>query len=166
MKSFFVVSICLLLASCNYSDGTEFRDVDPEQIHTVLDHWHQAASDADFERYFNHFADDSSIFMGTDATERWTISEFKPWSQPYFERGRAWDFTPTERHLYISRDGRTAWFDEKLDTPNLGPARGSGVLVFVDAEDEWKIDHYNLSIPIPNDIVDDVINQIEEYSQP
>lgn len=46
MKSFFVVNICLLLAFCNYSDGTELRDLDPEHIHTVLDDWHQAASDA------------------------------------------------------------------------------------------------------------------------
>ena len=34
--------------------------------------------------------------------------------------------------LPISRDGAVAWFDEALDTPNLGPARGSGVLVRVE----------------------------------
>jgi hypothetical protein len=28
-------------------------------------------------------------------------------------------------------------------------------------ENEWKIAHYNLTIPIPNSIVDDVVQQIE-----
>lgn len=134
-----------------------------ENIHETLDDWHNAASEADFDRYFSHFASDSAIFMGTDATERWTVAEFKPWSKPYFERGEAWDFTPVERHVHFSDDGRTSWFDESLDTPNLGPARGSGVLTKTGSE--WKIVHYNLSIPIPNSIVRDVVRQIEEVHQ-
>ena len=135
----------------------------PDAIHEVLDDWHAAAAEADFERYFNHFAGDSSIFMGTDASERWTVSEFRPWSQPFFERGQAWNFTPTERFVYFSDDRQTAWFDEELDTPNLGPARGSGVLS--NTENGWKIEHYNLSIPIPNEIADDVVNQIDELNE-
>ncbi|MDR9418332.1 nuclear transport factor 2 family protein [Gracilimonas sp.] len=132
----------------------------PEAVNTVLDDWHAAAAEGDFERYFNHFENDSSIFMGTDATERWTIAEFKPWSKPYFEDdGVAWTFTPTFRKIYFSDNGKVAWFDEELDTPNLGPARGSGVLV--KNENDWKIAHYNLTIPIPNSIVDDVVQQIE-----
>ena len=41
-----------------------------------------------------------------------------------------------------------AWFDEDLATPNLGPARGSGVLVKRGAE--WKLSQYNLAITVPN----------------
>jgi len=132
----------------------------PDEVNMVLDDWHAAAAEGDFERYFNHFESDSSIFMGTDATERWTIAVFKPWSKPYFEDdGVAWIFTPTFREVYFSDTGTTAWFDEELDTPNLGPSRGSGVLV--KNENGWKIAHYNLTIPIPNSIVDDVVQQIE-----
>jgi hypothetical protein len=98
--------------------------------------------------------------MGTDATERWTIAEFQPWAKPYFEDdGVAWTFTPTFRKVYFSESGKTAWFDEELETPNLGPSRGSGVLV--QTSNGWKIAHYNLAIPIPNSIVDDVVQQIE-----
>lgn len=134
-----------------------------EQVHAVLDDWHQAAAEADFERYFGHFHSDSSIFMGTDATERWTISEFRPWSKPYFDRGNAWNFEPVERHVYFSANGKVSWFDEVLDTPNLGPSRGTGTLIKED--EEWKIAHYNLSIPIPNAIVDSVVKQVEEALQ-
>lgn len=146
------------MAACQNSGGS--RTASAEDVNAVLDDWHDAAGDADFERYFNHFAGDSAIFMGTDATERWTIAEFRPWSKPYFDRGRAWNFTPVERYVYISDNGKTAWFDETLDTPNLGPARGSGILVWQDSA--WKIAHYNLSIPIPNAIADTVVKQVEE----
>ncbi|NGP77410.1 nuclear transport factor 2 family protein [Balneolaceae bacterium YR4-1] len=131
-----------------------------QKVNAMLDNWHKAAADADFERYFSHFQNDSSIFMGTDATERWTVAEFRPWSKPYFDRGSAWSFKPVERHIYFSDDGNISWFDEVLDTPNLGPSRGSGVLI--DVEGEWKIAHYNLSIPIPNAIVDTVVSQVDE----
>lgn len=131
-----------------------------KEVHTMLDDWHDAAAKADFERYFRHFQNDSSIFMGTDATERWTVAEFKPWSKPYFDRGSAWSFEPVERHVYFSANGKISWFDEALDTPNLGPSRGTGVLIKEGGN--WKIAHYNLSIPIPNAIVDTVVRQVDE----
>ena len=95
--------------------------------------------------------------MGTDATERWDIAEFKAYSKPHFDRGRAWNFTPVVRHVYISEEGKTAWFDEELDTPNLGPSRGTGTLVLKDGI--WKLAHYNLTVPIPNAIMDAQIEQ-------
>lgn len=156
---FLLVLMVILLTSCQKKQNTPEPSADA--IHLVLDDWHAAAAEGDFERYFAHFENDSSIFMGTDATERWTIAVFKPWSKPYFEDdGVAWTFTPTFRKVYVSEYGNTAWFDEELDTPNLGPSRGSGVLV--KNEKGWKIAHYNLTIPIPNSIVDDVVKQIEK----
>ncbi len=146
------------ITACQNTNGS--RAASSEEVNAVLDDWHDAAEDADFERYFSHFSSDSAVFMGTDATERWTIAEFRPWSKPYFDRGRAWNFTPVERYVYFSDNGKIAWFDEALDTPNLGPARGSGVLVWQDSA--WKITHYNLSIPIPNAIADTVVKQVEE----
>src|SRR5271170_6896753 len=98
------------------------------QVAAVLDDWHHAAAVADEARYFGHFAA-NGVFMGTDATERWTVAEFRQWAKPQFQRKSAWNFTPRDRHVSFSADGSTAWFEEMLDTPNLGVCRGSGVLV-------------------------------------
>lgn len=154
-----VLGILLFSITACSSNTDESVDLEKKAINAILDDWHLAASEANFERYFSHFESDSAIFMGTDATERWTVAEFKPWAKPHFDDGEAWDFTPEERHVYLSGSGETAWFDESLDTPNLGPARGSGILV--QKENTWKIAHYNLSIPIPNAIVDTVVKQID-----
>jgi hypothetical protein len=128
-----------------------------QQVGAVLDDWHQAASVADEARYFGHFAP-NGVFMGTDATERWTVAEFRKWAEPQFKRKSAWSFKPRSRHIDFSGDRKTVWFDEMLDTPNLGLCRGSGVLVLLDGE--WKIEQYNLSVPIPNAIVRDLVRQI------
>jgi SnoaL-like protein len=128
-----------------------------ERVGTVLDDWHQAASVADEPRYFGHFAP-NGVFMGTDATERWTVPAFRAWAKPHFDKKKAWSFKPRDRHVDFSADGKTAWFDEMLDTPNLGLCRGSGVLVLLGGS--WKIAQYNLSIPIPNAMADAVVKQI------
>lgn len=160
LGNFLIIPAILLIAVACSGENKQSQEVQKKAINTILDDWHLAASEANFERYFMHFAGDSAIFMGTDATERWTVAEFKPWAKPHFDNDQAWDFTPIERHVYLSDNGQTAWFDESLDTPNLGPARGSGVLV--KQEESWKIAHYNLSIPIPNAIVDTVVTQINK----
>ena len=125
----------------------------------VLDDWHAAAAAADETRYFGYFTPDA-VFLGTDATERWTVGEFRRYAHPYFAKGKAWSFKAVERHLYLSPDRSVAWFDELLDTPNLGPARGSGVLLRVGGA--WKIAHYDLSVPIPNALMKDIKQRIEE----
>jgi ketosteroid isomerase-like protein len=126
-------------------------------INHVLDDWHQAAAVADAERYFKYFTADA-VFMGTDATERWTRDEFYRYAKPYFDKGKAWSFKPVKRNITVGPDGKVAWFDEELDTPNLGPARGSGVLVR--RGDDWKIAQYNLSVPIPNEIFKEIKERI------
>jgi hypothetical protein len=119
---------------------------DPLQIARVLDDWHDAASKADETRYFGHFAE-GGVFLGTDATERWTVPEFRAYAHPRFASGKAWSFRATRRAITFVSD--VAWFDEDLATERLGPARGSGVLVRVNGT--WKIAHYDLSVPIPNE---------------
>src|SRR5262245_34168774 len=131
-------------------------------IGSVLDGWHAAAASADEEKYFSYFTTDA-VFLGTDATERWTRDEFRKWAHPYFAKGKAWSFRATSRWISFAPDRSVAWFDEALDTPNLGPCRGSGVLVSTPAG--WKIAQYNLSIPIPNDLADDFKKRIEEYER-
>jgi hypothetical protein len=127
-------------------------------VAAVLDDWHLAAAQADERRYFSHLAE-GAVFLGTDATERWPKAAFQAWAHPIFQRGKAWSFRATRRRITVDRDGRTAWFDEDLETPNLGPARGSGVLT-VDGG-RWLIQQYNLSIPIPNALMKSVKAQIE-----
>ena len=127
-------------------------------IATVLDDWHLAAAQADEVRYFAHLAE-NAVFLGTDATERWPKAAFQAWAHPIFQRGKAWSFKATRRSVSISQDGRTAWFDEDLATPNLGPSRGSGVLASQGGR--WRIEQYNLSVPIPNALMNAVKAQIE-----
>jgi hypothetical protein len=126
---------------------------DEQAIAAVLDDWHKAASEANEERYFGHFTPDA-IMMGTDATEHWTRDEFRAWAKPYFARGTAWSFTPKKRHVSFSKDRSVAWFDELLDTPQLGLCRGSGVLLLDGGR--WRIAQYNLSVPIPNGVFKEV----------
>jgi uncharacterized protein (TIGR02246 family) len=127
-------------------------------VSAVLDDWHAAAAAADESRYFAHFTG-NAVFLGTDGTERWTREEFLRYAHPHFAKGKAWTFTPKDRHVAFSPDGRVAWFDEALSTPNLGPCRGSGVLLL--EKGEWKIAQYNLSVPIPNELMDEIKARIE-----
>lgn len=138
-------------------------DSSPEAaVAAVLDDWHAAAAAADEARYFGHFTPDA-VFLGTDAAERWTVDEFRRYAHPYFAKGKAWTFKPVERHVSFSPDRSVAWFDERLDTPNLGPARGSGVLLR--AGSAWKIAHYDLSVPIPNALMKEIKQRIEEHGR-
>ena len=122
-------------------------------IASVLDHWHEAAANADFEGYFWDMAP-RAVFIGTDATEYWTGEEFKAFAKPYFDKGKAWSFKSVERHIYVDDTGGIAWFDELLDT-QMKLCRGSGIMQKVGGS--WKIAHYVLSIAVPNDDVDELV---------
>lgn len=127
-----------------------------------LDDFHDAASKADGERYFKHFAD-GAVFLGTDATERWTQDEFKAYAEPYFSKGKGWTYVAVDRNVTLSSDRTIAWFDERLEAPHMGECRGSGVMVLVGKT--WKIAQYNLTIPVPNDLAKGFVQQIREYKQ-
>jgi ketosteroid isomerase-like protein len=124
-------------------------------INAALDDWHDAAARADEERYFGHLTKDA-VFLGTDATERWDTSAFRAFAHPFFARGKAWSFRPTRRVVTVAPGALYAWFDEDLDTPNMGPARGSGVLVRGAPGERWRIAQYNLALTIPNERLDEV----------
>ena len=130
-------------------------------IDQVIDSFHQAASDADSVRYFDLLSEDS-IFLGTDGTERWTKKEFKSYVEPYFKQGKGWTYISTERHINLSSDGETAFFDELLINKNYGQCRGSGVLW--KTAKGWKIAQYNLSVPLPNAIAKDIVAKINQFS--
>ncbi len=126
---------------------------DPADIHFLLDQWHLAASKADFDTYFDLLADEG-VFVGTDAAEVWNKADFMDFSRPYFERGKAWDFTSIDRNVYLDPSGEVAWFDEILETW-MQLCRGSGVVRKIDGK--WKIAHYVLSLTIPNEEINPVI---------
>jgi hypothetical protein len=123
------------------------------QISGLLDRWHAAAARSDLEAYVGAL-DEDAVFRGTDDSERWDRESFRAYAAPHFAAGKGWSFTATRRAIQVSPDGQIGWFDEDLYTPNLGPVRGSGVVV--QRPEGWRIAHYNLSVSVPNDHMDDV----------
>src|SRR6185503_3178798 len=86
-----------LLVACKSAGSAPAAD--PERaVARVLDDWHQAASVADGARYFGHMAEDA-VYLGTDASERWTLPEFRSFCEPYFSKGVGWTYEPRERHV-------------------------------------------------------------------
>ncbi|TGD73610.1 hypothetical protein E4634_11360 [Mangrovimicrobium sediminis] len=131
---------------------------DPEQaVAATLDAFHGAAAEADEERYLGLMTE-QAVFLGTDGSERWQGEAFRSFVHDNFSRGRGWTYRPRERRVSVAADGDIAWFDEMLDNDSLGECRGSGVLV--NTASGWKIAQYNLSVPVPNALVDSVVDSI------
>jgi ketosteroid isomerase-like protein len=137
--------------------GVQNKPVATKDVNHVLDDWHRAASKADEARYFGHLAEDA-VFLGTDATERWTKEEFIAFVHPYFSKGQGWTYMPRDRHVMISSDRGLAWFDERLDNDKYGELRGTGVLR--NENGVWKIVHYSMVFPIPNEVTKEVVENI------
>ena len=152
-KSILYILTLIILNSCAVKKELS-QETEKLKINSILDKWHKDAAETNFDSYFDAIADDG-IFIGTDATENWNKKEFMAFSKPFFDKGKAWDFTSLERNIYFSTDGKTAWFDELLNT-QMKICRGSGILVRIN--DDWKIKHYVLSMTIPNDKTNEVIS--------
>ena len=154
MKKIALVSlISMLFFSCNSSKQITSKVDEKIKITTVLNNWHLAAANTKFDTYFNLMTSDA-VFIGTDATENWNKEDFKTFSKPYFDKGKAWSFKSLERHVFLNDENNLAWFDEILDT-QMELCRGSGVLE--KTKQGWKIKHYVLSITIPNENTTEVI---------
>jgi hypothetical protein len=165
-RVFCVVAAFVALAGCSSHPSLEEGLVEEMKLATearkTLDDFHAAAAAADFSRYFGHFAE-NGVFLGTDATERWTVEEFKAYAKPHFDKGKGWTYHASVRHVDVDPGHRYAWFDEALENEKLGPCRGSGVLTRVGSE--WKIVQYNLTIPIPNDLALEFAEKIRASSK-
>lgn len=151
MKKLSLLLLATLAFSCKPCENK--THIDKQTIATILDNWHKAAAEANYNDYFDAMSDES-VFIGTDATENWNKKDFQTYAKPHFDKGKAWSFKAIERNIYISADNKTVWFDELLDT-QMKICRGSGVLVFENGN--WKIKQYVLSMTIPNQISKDVI---------
>jgi len=152
-----LAGVAFLIALASPVTPLAGQDHARDEVSAVLDALHEAASEADFDRYFSLYAGEA-VFLGTDATERWTREEFMDYTRARFDTGTGWTYHMLERHIAIAPGGGAAWFDERLENANLGETRGSGVLVMEDGA--WKIAQYNLTIPIPNEMAREVAQRI------
>lgn len=134
------------------------EDKNVKEVENVLNAFHEAAAKADGKTYFSLFAPEG-VFIGTDATERWTVDEFKKYAEPHFKKDKGWTYVSKVRHIDFSPSNDVAWFDEILENKNYGTCRGSGVLRKVDGA--WRISQYHLTFPIPNELADKVTKEIQ-----
>jgi hypothetical protein len=156
MKAYILSTAILLLTGSHAVTGQNTH----QDIHRFIDQWHLAAASADAKTFFRSMAE-KSIFIGTDATERWTKNEFMNFAKPYFDRGKAWDFKPYDRDVHVTSNGKYVWFSELLTTW-MGICRGSGVMH--KTRNGWEIDQYHLSVTVPNEIIKDFISLVDSHN--
>ncbi len=132
-------------------------DSEIARIEAVLDSFHAAASSADEAGYLALLAP-NAVFLGTDGSERWASETYRAFIHSYFSRGIGWTYVPSQRSVDVAADGGTAWFDERLENESYGACRGTGVLQLRDGE--WRIEQYNLSISIPNELAGEIVARI------
>ncbi len=61
-------------------------------IDTVMNRWHHAAAVADEDVFFGLMTENCD-YIGTDPSEHWKRDELKKWSEKFFQRDSAWDFS-------------------------------------------------------------------------
>lgn len=161
----FIVTCCLLLCAVQAWAQAPAADVKPTadakltaDVNAFVDSWHDDAANARMA-YFDKIAPDG-VYIGTDKTELWHRDAFKAWAKPYFDRKSAWSFKAMRRNVYWSADHQLIWFDELLDT-QMGVCQASGVLR--KTANGFAIEHYQLSIAVPNAVAAGVTKTIKQF---
>ena len=135
-------SFSVLAANKNVGEATE-------AVNHVLDGLHDAASQADLDKYLGSFTD-TGVFMGTDDWERWSRPEtLDKYVAERFAGGTGWTYKSVERNINFSAERNIAWFDEITVSKKWGRFRGTGVLI--NDNGQWKIAHYAMSVLVPNE---------------
>lgn len=155
-----LLSTSLAVVSCRSTSSVVDRSVTAKELNVFIDNWHRAATEANGEAFFDAMAPDA-VYIGTDASERWTKDQFISFAKPYFDKGKAWDFKPYDRDLHVTSNGDYARFSELLTTW-MGVCRGSGMLRKTPTG--WKIEQYHLAVTVPNGIIRDFISLIDSYN--
>ncbi len=154
-------SFILACALC-FTSLCQAASADPtltKQVNAFVDAWHDDAAHARMA-YFDKMAPDG-VYIGTDRSELWQRDDFKAWARKYFEgKKSAWSFKATRRNVYTSDDGKLIWFDELLDTPNMGHCMASGVIRKTDKG--FEILHYQLSMAVPNEVAKQVTELVKK----
>ena len=148
MRSLTLLLLTILTSNTHAAEDTA--------IHKLLDGFHLAAANSDYDDYFSRFSEDG-VFLGTDAAERWSLEEFKQYAKPAFAEGRGWTYKVMERNIVVGEANNTAWFDEVLFNERLGRCRGTGVII--KSQNKWKVAYYSLTLLIPNEIAVDIGKQ-------
>ena len=151
-----VVTVVALATNCAHQSPGN-GELAIASINQTLDDWHKAASEADADAYIGAM-DVDGAFLGTDGTERWSTEEFADFVRPYFSKGHGWTYVPSKREISVSRDGRTAWFYERLLNDGYGELRGSGILVLT--LEGWRIAQYNMTFVLPNGSTREVVRLV------
>ena len=148
MKRFLTACfLCLgLIGAANAATDAELT----KQVNAFVDGWHDDAANTRMS-YFDKIAKDG-VYIGTDRSELWTRDEFKAWSKKYFDAKSAWTFKATRRNVYAS-----------ADTKNMGHAMASGVLR--KTAKGFEIVHYQLSLAVPNEVIDQVTGIISGHEK-
>ena len=134
------------------------NEIEAVSVNMTLTAWHLAADQGLYEMYFDFMTVDS-IFLGTDASERWTKDEFMGYAKEPFSDGNGWTYKQLETHVAFDDDYDTAWVDEVLKNEKYGILRGSAVLQR--KGEDWKIAHYSLTFLVPNEKAAGVVELIQ-----
>lgn len=154
----FILSACIALFAMSAFAAPASEATTRAQVNAFIDAWHDDAAHARLA-YFDKMAKDG-IYIGTDKTELWNRDQFKAWAKRFFERKSAWAFKATKRNVYMSEDQKFIWFDELLDT-QMGVCQASGVIR--KTAKGLEIEHYQLSIAVPNEVADKVTKIVREH---
>jgi ketosteroid isomerase-like protein len=129
------------------------------EVEATLDAFHAAAAAADADAYAATISDEI-VFLGTAPGERWEGAAWRSFFRSYFAQGKGWTYVPSERSVVVSADGTTGWFDETVENQHYGACRGTGVVRLEGGV--WRIEQYNLTIPVPDALAPDLVERIRE----
>ncbi len=133
-------------------------------VESVLADFDLAVWNADPQGVFEHLAPDA-IFFGPGAADRFDTGALRE----RFPEAIAWLGEVYNRHVIVSDDQTLAWFDQRLRSAALGELRASGVLRFRPAtggqREGWQIVQYHVAMPVPNQLVPELLEKIRAYDQ-
>ena len=160
VRLFAIGMLCCVLSGCTgQRTRDEFKnELEEVSVNKTLTAWHLAADQGLYDFYFDQMTEDS-IFLGTDASERWTKDEFMGYAKEPFSDGNGWTYKQVESHVAFDEDRNTAWVDEILVNEKYGTLRGTSVLKRHGKK--WKIAHYSLTFLVPNEKAAGVVELIQ-----
>lgn len=147
-----ILFFIIIFLGCSPPNRSQLKNHQIVTIDQLISNWHQDAANANLGGYMR-LMDSSFVYVGTDASEKWTKDEFSTFCKPYFDQNKTWDFKSIDRTINISADQNSAWFYEILQT-HMGTCRGSGILELKNKQ--WKLRQYVLSLAIPNEKMSEV----------